>query len=86
MDMRSSSLSHFLIKSKSMQTSLLTSFFILLFSMTCFGSYSVPEFELVVIESLPEDISLDMSIGQLENAKQNSRVHKNKQLIYEILT
>jgi hypothetical protein len=38
------------------------------------SSYPLQEYELIVIENLPESLSLDMSLSQIEKAKESSRV------------
>jgi len=43
------------------------------------------QFEIVVVESLPPDINLNMSLSQLTESKENSRLEVAKQQIYQSL-
>jgi hypothetical protein len=42
-------------------------------------------YEIVVVESLPEDMNLDMSLKEITNAKNKSRVGETKKNIYNFL-
>lgn len=50
------------------------------------SSYPIPEFEMVVVESIPENINLNMSLKQIEEAKHTSKLQQNKKKIYNILS
>lgn len=69
---------------------------LLQFSLTFFACLSAafaqvattttpPDFELVVIESLPEGISLDMKLSDILDAKEKSELQLSKEKIYKIL-
>lgn len=49
---------------------------IFLFSLTSFAGqpYPLQEYELLVLESLPEAMSLDMTLSEIEKTKENSRL------------
>lgn len=48
--------------------------------------YPINEYELVVIESLPENLDLSMSLSQINEAKERSRLQVYKDKLYQILT
>lgn len=47
---------------------------------------NAPEFELVVVENVPENVNLNMNINEIIDAKHGSQLHKNKSRIYGVLT
>lgn len=56
-----------------------------LFPALSFASYPIPEYEMVVIESLPADINLDMKLSDILKAKEASQLAVSKQHVYEVL-
>ncbi len=63
-------------------TLILTAFYI----NPSFASYPLHDYELVVVESLPESLSLSMSLGQIAEAKDQSRIQGYKNKLYSVLT
>lgn len=65
----------------------LTLFFTLFFPSHSLASsaYPLPEFEITVIESLPESVHLSMSLNQIEEAKENSRLSGLKKKLHAIV-
>jgi hypothetical protein len=64
---------------------ILATFFLMAIPFTAQAKYPLPEYEFIVVESLPESINLNMSLRQIEDAKHTSQLQKAKNLIYELL-
>lgn len=56
-----------------------------LFANASHAANPPPNFELTVVESLPENISLDMKLSDIVKAKENSRLQVSKDKIYGVL-
>lgn len=55
------------------------------FVSTASALYPIPEYEMVVIESVSKDVTLDMSFKQIQRVKESSSFQDKKQLVYDTL-
>ena len=55
------------------------------FVSTASALYPIPEYEMVVIESVSKDVTLDMSVKQIQRIKESSSFQEKKQLVYDTL-
>lgn len=58
----------------------------LFFNNSSFASYPLQDFEMIITESLSEDLNLSMSLSDITKAKQRSRIGETKKSLYQILT
>lgn len=48
--------------------------------------YPIPEYELLVIENIPQNVSLDMSLNQIEKEKEKSEFQNTKRRVYKVVS
>lgn len=69
---------------------MLKNIFIPLVSLFAFSqtlaSYPIPEYEIVVVETSPPLVALDMSLSQITEAKEQSEFQKAKERVYEVIS
>ncbi|MCB0378828.1 MAG: hypothetical protein KDD33_10070 [Bdellovibrionales bacterium] len=49
-------------------------------------AYPIQQYELVVVESLPETLNLGMNLSQIIDAKEKSRIGHTKRKLYEVMS
>ncbi len=55
-----------------------------LYSFT-YATYPIPHYEIIVVETTPPSVQLDMTISQIVDAKEESRFQESKNRIYEVI-
>ncbi len=55
-------------------------------SSLCLAAYPIPDYEIVVIESTPPLVQLDMSLSQITRAKEESEFQRSKERVYRVIT